>query len=265
VLFGARSHDLTAIEAMGFAFVAFCFMSSCVYVINDYVDRVADQAHPTKHDRPLASGQITTAQAVATAVACAAVAATTAWFAAPRVLLIILLYLAITSAYSLRLKHLPVVDVFCIASGYMLRILAGTWGIGIPPSGWLVLTGMFLALFLGFGKRRAEWMDSARAHVRRSVLAVYPPELLDTFLAITVSGTVMSYGLYTIDTRTVELHHTDKLIYTLPLVLFGLFRYLFLLHSENKGENPSVDVFSDYQIVMCGLAFAAVTLWLLSH
>jgi hypothetical protein len=147
----------------------------------------------------------------------------------------------------------------------MLRIMAGTWGIRIPPSGWLILTGMFVALFLGFAKRRAEWTDAAGLHARRPVLEVYSRELLDTFLSITATGTVLSYGLYTLDVKTIELHHTDKLIYTLPFVLFGLFRYLFLLHSCNKGENPSVDVFTDYQIILCGLAFAGSSLWLLSR
>jgi hypothetical protein len=147
----------------------------------------------------------------------------------------------------------------------MLRILAGTWGIHIPPSGWLILTGMFLTLFLGFAKRRAEWSDAAGAHQRRRVLGDYSPQLLDSFLSITATGTVLSYGLYTLDPQTIALHHTDKLIYTLPLVLFGLFRYLFILHRQNKGENPSNDLFTDPQLLLCGFAYAAITLWLLNR
>jgi 4-hydroxybenzoate polyprenyltransferase len=265
VLFGDPQRDLTHITAMALAFAAFCLMGSCVYVVNDYIDRESDREHPTKRNRPLASGAVTTPQAITAVVTCAAASLVAAWFADPRVLLIILLYLGINAAYSLRLKHLAVVDVFCIAIGFMLRIMAGTWGIRIPPSGWLILTGMFVALFLGFAKRRAEWTDAAGLHARRPVLEVYSRELLDTFLSITATGTVLSYGLYTLDVKTIELHHTDKLIYTLPFVLFGLFRYLFLLHSCNKGENPSVDVFTDYQIILCGLAFAGSSLWLLSR
>jgi hypothetical protein len=122
---------------------------------------------------------------------------------------------------------------------------------------------MFITLFLGFAKRRAEWMDGVGESLRRPVLAMYSRELLDTFLSITATGTVLSYGLYTLDPQTIALHHTDKLIYTLPFVLFGLFRYLYLLHATNKGENPSADVFTDQQILLCGLGYAGCALWLL--
>jgi 4-hydroxybenzoate polyprenyltransferase len=264
VLFGARWQQPKTVEAMALAFVAFCLMSSCVYVINDYIDREADRKHPTKRNRPLASKSVTTTQAATAAFICASASLITAWLADTGVLLIILSYLAINSAYSLGLKYQAVIDVFCIAIGFMLRIIAGTWGIRIPPSGWLLLTGMFLTLFLGFAKRRAEWTEAIGDHARRQVLGFYSQELLDTFLSITTTGTVLSYGLYTLDAKTIELHRTDKLIYTLPLVLFGLFRYLFLLHSRNTGENPSAQVFTDPQILLSGFTFAAITFFLVS-
>lgn len=265
VLFGARLHDTHLVTAMALAFVAFCLISSCVYVFNDYLDRESDRRHPTKRNRPLASGAVSPAQGLVVAVACLALSLTAAWFADQRSLIVILIYLAINIAYSLQLKHQAVIDVFCIASGFMLRILAGTWGIRITPSGWLLLTGMFITLFLGFAKRRAEWTDAAEQHVRRPVLKLYSRELLDTFLSITATGTVLSFGLYTLDAQTIALHHTDKLIFTLPFVLFGLFRYLFILHNGKKGENPSADVFADYQILLCGLTFSGTTLWLLNR
>jgi 4-hydroxybenzoate polyprenyltransferase len=252
-------------QAMALAFIAFCAMGSCVYVINDYRDRESDRRHPTKRNRPLASGAVTTGAAIAAGIVMAAISTATAWMAEPRVLFVIVIYLAINSAYSFGLKNQPVVDVFCIATGFMLRIMAGTWAIGIAPSGWLILTGMFLTLFLGFAKRLAEWTDAAGSHDRRRVLEAYSPELLNSFLSITATGTVLSYGLYTLDSKTVNLHHTDKLIFTLPFVLFGLFRYLFILHRLKKGENPSVDVFTDYQIIACGLAFCGSTVWLLQR
>jgi 4-hydroxybenzoate polyprenyltransferase len=265
VLFGARLHDTHLVAAMALAFVAFCLISSCVYVFNDFLDRESDRQHPTKRHRPLASGAVTPAQGLIIAAACLALSLTASWFAEPRALLVILIYLAINIAYSVRLKHQAVIDVFCIASGFMLRILAGTWGIRITPSGWLLLTGMFITLFLGFAKRRAEWTDAAQEHARRPVLKLYSRELLDTFLSITATGTVLSFGLYTLDAQTIALHHTDKLIFTLPFVLFGLFRYLFTLHNGKKGENPSADVFTDYQLLLCGLAFCGTTLWLLNR
>jgi 4-hydroxybenzoate polyprenyltransferase len=265
VLFGVQFHNPPLLRAMLLAIIAFCLMGSSVYVLNDYLDRESDRKHPTKKHRPLASGTVTTAQGMSAAALCLCVALLAAWTADVRVLAIVLVYLAINIAYSLSLKHQAVTDVFCIASGFMLRILAGTWGIRIAPSGWLLLTGMFITLFLGFAKRRAEWTDALGAHMRRPVLDTYSPELLDTFLSITATGAVLSYGLYTLDAKTIELHHTDKLIYTLPFVLFGLFRYLYLLHRHKKGENPSTDVFTDRQIIICALAYVGTALWLLSR
>jgi 4-hydroxybenzoate polyprenyltransferase len=265
VLFGAQLQNLQALEAVGLAFVAFSLMGSSVYVINDYFDRESDRQHPTKRHRPLASGALSPAQGFTAAGLCLGLALGAAALADLRVLAIVTAYLAINLAYSIRLKHQAIVDVFCIASGFMLRILAGTWGIHIPPSGWLILTGMFITLFLGFAKRRAEWADAGGTHARRPVLTLYTPQLLDSLLSITATGTVLSYGLYTLDPNTILLHHTDKLIYTLPFILFGLFRYLFLLHSRNKGENPSADVFTDPQLILCGTAYLGVAVWLLNR
>ena len=172
-------------------------------------------------------------------------------------------YVAINIAYSLRLKHYAVIDVFCIALGFMLRILAGTWGVSIAPSGWLMLTGMFLTLFMGFAKRRVEWVDADGAIRRRPVLGDYSQLLLDVFLAITASGFVLSYGVYTRDVQTAVLHNTSNLIYTVPLVLFGTFRYLLIVYTYNRGENPLTVVFADKQMLICGAAYAASVVWIL--
>jgi 4-hydroxybenzoate polyprenyltransferase len=265
VVFGAQLNNPQALRAMALAFIAFSLMGSGVYVMNDYVDRESDRLHPTKRRRPLASGAVSPAQGFTAALLCVGLSLAAAWNSDVRVLEAVLIYLGVNIAYSLNFKHQAVTDVFCIASGFMLRILAGTWAIRIAPSGWLLLTGMFITLFLGFAKRRAEWSDASGAQQRRRVLNVYSLELLDTFLSITATGTVLSYGLYTLDPKTIELHHTDKLIYTLPFVLFGLFRYLFLLHRHKKGENPTADVFADHQIIICALAYAAAALWLLNR
>jgi 4-hydroxybenzoate polyprenyltransferase len=265
IVFGAQLRNAEVMKAVVLTFIAFSLMSSSVYILNDFLDREADKRHPTKRNRPLASGVVTPLIGFSAAAVCSAVSLTAAALADIRVLGIIITYLAINGAYSLWLKHQVVIDVFCIASGFMLRIVAGTWGIGIRPTGWLILTGMFLALFLGFAKRRAEWTEVAGAHARRRVLEFYSRELLDSFLSIAATGTVLSYGLYTLDPATIALHHTDKLIYTLPFVLFGLFRYLFLLYNRSKGENPSTDVFTDYQMVLCGVAYGGCALWILNH
>ena len=264
MLFGGQWHDPKLLLTLALTFAAFSLMGSSVYVFNDYLDRESDRHHPTKRNRPLVSGAVAVPHAFAAAAVCFGLSVIAAAAADIRVLCIVTIYLLINVAYSLRLKHQPVIDVFCISSGFMLRILAGTWGIRIPPSGWLILTGMFITLFLGFGKRRAEWMDAA-GFDRRPVLASYSRELLDTFLSIAATGTALSYGLYAVDSQTIALHHTDKLILTLPFVLFALFRYLYLLYSSKVGENPGADVFTDPQILLCGLSFAICTLWLLNR
>ena len=264
MLFGGQWHDPKLLVTLALTFAAFSLMGSSVYVLNDYLDRESDRNHPTKRNRPFVSGAVAVPHAFAAAAVCFGLSVIAAAAADIRVLCIVMIYLLINVAYSLRLKHQPVIDVFCISSGFMLRILAGTWGIRIAPSGWLLLTGMFITLFLGFGKRRAEWMDAA-SFDRRPVLASYSRELLDTFLSIAATGTALSYGLYAVDSQTIALHHTDKLILTLPFVLFALFRYLYLLHGSKVGENPGADVFSDPQILLCGLSFAMCALWLLNR
>lgn len=258
LLFGNKLGDAHFVQLAILAIASFSLVASAIYVLNDYLDREADRQHPRKRHRPLASGAVQAPLALVLACLCLAGGLGAAWAASPRVLLVVVLYLLLNTAYSVRLKHVAVVDVFCIAAGFMFRIMAGTWAIGIPPSGWLLLTGMFLTLFLGFAKRRAEWVDTGGGHERRRVLADYSAALLDSFLAITATCTVLSYGLYTLDPTTIALHGTRYLIATLPLVLFGLFRYLLILHTGGKGENPSRDLFTDVPLLCCGIGYVVL-------
>lgn len=263
----AFAHQITNVPVVVsalLAFLAFSLTASGIYVLNDYVDRDVDRRHPTKRYRPLASGVVSPLEGLLLGSFCLCTGMLTAWAASPRVLAIVAGYFAINVAYSLWLKRMAVVDVFCIASGFMLRIMAGTWGIGIAPSRWMLLTGLFLTLFLGFAKRRAEWRGAQGDNAQRAALGQYNLELLDKFLSITATGTVLCYGLYTLDAATVALHGTGRLIYTVPFVLFGLFRYMLLLHATGKGEDPTHDLFVDRQIIATGAAFVAVTLWVLS-
>ncbi len=264
VLFGGHLGDPVALHLLLLAVIAFSLMGSTAYILNDYLDREADRAHPLKRRRPIASGEVAASSALALGAVTFLAASAAALAASPRVLLLVVVYFTINVGYSLALKHQPVVDVFCIAAGFMLRILAGTTGIGIPPSGWLLLTGMFVTLFLGFSKRRAEWVDAAGDGATRRVLAHYSAPLLDSFLAVTATGTALCYGLYTLDAQTIALHGTANLIYTMPFVLFGLFRYLYTLHRDNRGENPSTDVFTDPQLILCGCAYVAAVIWILN-
>jgi 4-hydroxybenzoate polyprenyltransferase len=250
-------------------FLAFCLAASCVYVFNDVIDVEADRLHPTKRNRPIASGAITISHAwllsgVLAVIACG-VSLIVSWLA----FILIAIYLVINVAYSLHLKHVVILDVFIISAGFMLRILIGTVGVGIHPSQWLLLTGLMITLFLGFAKRSAELLTlknagkTDRASVRR-VLDDYSPEVLNQFTAITAAGTILSYGLYTVSADTVMMHGTNSLFYTLPFVIYGMFRYLYLLHHQSRGSDTAKDLMADPHLIITGLGWLAITLVVLA-
>lgn len=237
------------------AFAAFCCFSSLVYILNDWHDRAADARHPVKRNRPLASGAVSPGAALG--LAALLLAAGVALSAGNTKLLVLLgLYLALNLAYSWRLKHVPVVDVTIIASGFMLRLLAGTLAVGIPPSRWMLLAGLFVALFLGFSKRKAEtFHDEAD---QRAVLEHYPPALLDIFMAVTMTASLMTYGLIAASTEA-QRQHGDRLLYTVPIVVFALLRYAYQVH-RGRGEDVSRDLLRDPWILVALGAWLVVFL-----
>jgi len=167
--------------------------------------------------------------------------------------------------YSFHLKHRVLLDVFVIAAGFMLRILVGTLGVGIPPSQWLVLCGIMITLFLGFSKRRAEIITMGEGESNhRSVLKHYSPVLLDQMIGITASGVIMSYSLYTMSPYTIRIHGTENLIYTVPIVMYGVFRYIYLLHHRQGGTDTAHDIVRDPWLVLTLVAWFAATLWLIT-
>jgi 4-hydroxybenzoate polyprenyltransferase len=228
------------------AFAAFCLASSAVYVLNDLLDREADRNHPRKRQRPLAAATASVPAAVALGLACAAGSLLLSLSLSGRLAALLGLYGLINAVYSRWLKHVVLLDVFCIASGFLLRLLAGTWGIGLPPSQWFVLCTFLLSLFLGFSKRYAERMDeSQHAESKRAVVEEYSPEFLRLLLAVTLACTLMAYGLYTMSPRTLAVHGTERLIYTLPFAAFVMFRYLYLVVERGFGENLSGEFWRD--------------------
>lgn len=260
LMFSHAWHRGELVEQVLGAFLAFCAASSLVYILNDWRDREADAQHPSKRRRPLASGAVSPSAALALAAVLALLAFALAW--GHKVLLLLLgCYVALNLAYSWKLKHVPVVDVSIIASGFMLRLLAGTVAVGIPPSRWLLLTGLFIALFLGFSKRKAETFHAPEQ--QRAVLEHYPPALLDTYMAATMTATIITYGLYATSIEALQ-QHGGRLIYTVPLVVFGLLRYTYQVH-RGRGEDVSRDLLRDPWIVAAGIAwlglFIATRFW----
>ena len=245
---------------------AFCLVSSGVYILNDILDRTSDANHPQKRNRPLAAKRIS--------VSTAGILLTILWLGgfalgymvSPKVLVILLIYIVINFAYSVQLKHVVILDVFIIASGFMLRILAGTVGVGIAPSQWLLLCGLMVALFLGFAKRRAElYALNSNGPVHRKVLDLYQPVLLDKMIVVTATCVIITYSLYTMSPVTVAYHHTESLIYTVPFVMYGIFRYIYSLHRQSTGSDPATEIFRDPHLLFAILGWLLSTLFLLAN
>jgi len=239
-------------------------IASAVYSINDLLDKKSDLNHPRKKHRPLAAGRVSNTAAVALLIVLVIGGLLIGFFASGKVLGLLAIYLLANIAYSMRLKHIVILDVFIIASGFMLRILAGTEGVGIAPSQWLLLCGLMMALFLGFAKRRAELYALTDGPSPRKVLSHYQPVLLDNMIVITATCVILTYSLYTMSEATIRFHHTESLIYTVPFVIYGIFRYIYSLHQQTVGSDPALQIFRDPHLLLAIAGWLIVTLWLIS-
>lgn len=264
LLFGHAWQDPAMVHQVLLAAIAFSLASSAVYVGNDLIDRERDRQHPEKCKRPLACGAIGVGSALAAGGLCLSIALVVAWQAAPLVLAIIVAYLLLNVGYTLGLKHVVLLDVFIIATGFMLRILAGTLGVGIAPSHWLLLCGLMVTLFLGFAKRRAELtaLDGAAAG-HRQVLEDYDSVLLDKLIGVCAASTIVSYSLYTVSADTLALHGTSSLVATVPFVVYGMFRYLFLLHCRSGGGDPAAELLTDRHLQVASVGWLAAVIQIL--
>ncbi len=245
------------------AFAAFCLASSAVYLFNDLRDREEDRRHPLKQHRPIASGALSVSAAVAAAlILTAATIAVALTFGAVFTALLVV-YLLINLSYSSGLKHVVILDVMAVSSGYVIRVLAGAAAIDVEVSRWLLLCTIFLALFLIFSKRRHELVLLAdEASVHRAVLDHYSPAFLDQMINVVTASTVVSYALYAVDVSTVDKFGSDQLVYTLPMVLFGIFRYLYLIYQRQEKRNPTEAVLHDLPSVINVVLWGVVVLWI---
>ncbi len=248
---GEFRHQSAVIEAM-LAFLLFCAASSATYVFNDLIDREADAAHPVKsRTRPIASGAIqpSTARGILGALY-AIVLAGFLW--SPPTAAVAVCYIALNLAYTVKLKHVPVVDMFSLAGGFVLRIYAGAVALNVPVSSWMLITTLSLALYLAAIKRRDELARSG--DTARSVLRHYTLNLLDRYAETAALSAVVFYGLFVVTVR-------PKLNVTLPFVLFGLFRYWYIVESGGRGESPTDAVWSDVPLMLTVFLWAAVVIW----
>ncbi|MBN2432716.1 MAG: decaprenyl-phosphate phosphoribosyltransferase [Acidobacteria bacterium] len=246
VIFSRNLTDVELLLKSLLAFALFCLITSAVYLINDAADIEADRLHPRKRHRPLASGRLSVPAAAVLAAALAALGVGGAFWLDLEFGLISAGYFALMLLYTAGLKRLATVDVVIIAVGFVARAVAGAAVVNVVISPWLVICTTFLALFLAVSKRRHELLtlgDEARSH--RRALADYSPSLLDQFTAVATTSAILTYALYTLSERTIHQFGTDQLVWTVPLVVLAVFRYLYLVHQKQLGGSPEVLLLTD--------------------
>jgi 4-hydroxybenzoate polyprenyltransferase len=233
------------------AFFLFCLLTGAVYLINDVADRERDRIHPEKSSRPVASGALPVANAVVAAAVLMAASLAAAWWWYDGLAAVLTIYLAQNLAYSFWLKHVVIVDVMSIAAGFLLRAIAGAVAIGVEISPWLILCTILLSLFLGFCKRRQELIGLAeQAQAHRGILSEYSTRFLDQMISVVTTATLMAYAFYTLSPEVQVKLGTDKLYLTLPFVLYGIFRYLYLVYRLDRGGNPTRALLTDRPLLL---------------
>jgi len=220
-------------------FVLFSLAASSIYLFNDIRDRESDRTHPQKRQRPIASGRVSLARAYVLSIFLASTSLAFAFTLERGFFAILVWYILLQIAYSLRLKRVVILDIMSIALGFILRVFAGTTLAGVEPSDWLIVCTLTASLFLGFSKRRSELvLMEGETDPSRKVLKEYSVPFLDQMIAMVTACTVMSYILYTVSGETVARFGTRSLALTIPFVLFGIFRYLYLIYHRNRVEDP---------------------------
>ncbi len=271
LVFAHMLEDGEAITRAIAAVAVFCALSSSIYLFNDIADRAADRQHPVKRDRPIPSGRLSVGMA---STACAglaiAAAAGSTWLSLEipspmhgmQFWVWPLAYTVMNIAYSTTLKHRVIVDCLCIALGFQFRVQAGGAAIDVETSKWILLCTFFFALFLAFCKRREELVRSG-SEATRATMRYYTVPFLDQIIAPLAALSILTYALYTVDARTIAEHKTQNLMFTVPIVVFGVFRYLFLIHFRGGGEDPSKLLFRDKQIVLSGVLWVIAVMVIL--
>ena len=239
-------------------FLGFCVLSSGVYVFNDLMDRRADRAHPRKRHRPIASGRVGIPAAAALIAVLGVAGLAAAWYVGMWVLLVSGVYLAINAVYSLGGKNVVLLDVFSVASGYVIRAVSGALAIDVDPSPWLYTTTGAGALFIVLGRRYAEVrLGGDSADLQRRVLSRYSGPFISQMLNVSATAALLSYTLYTIEAE--NLPDNNAMLFTLPLVALGLFRYLYLLNTSERAEAPEQLMVRDLPLLACIVAWLAVS------
>jgi 4-hydroxybenzoate polyprenyltransferase len=266
LIFAQRLGDRTSVLRAIVAFLVFCALSGVVYLVNDVLDREQDRRHPLKAQRPIASGALGVNTAIAAAIVLALGALIVAFSLGLPFLATAAAYLSLMVAYSAFLKHIVIIDVLTIAAGFTLRAAAGGAAIDVPVSHWLLLCTTLLALFLALNKRRHELVqlaDAATEH--RPILEAYTPYLLDQMISVVTASTLIAYAFYTISPETTARFGTTMLSLTIPFPLYGIFRYLYLVHRKDLGGSPADLLLDDRPLLVCIALWAAAVILIIYH
>jgi len=268
LLFTPKAFELSAWGEALLAFASFCFAASTIYLLNDIKDKDEDARHPKKKKRPIASGRLSIGAAWGTFLGTLVLCGLFAWQVPTQgwrpFVLWPAAYLALNVAYSFLLKRLVVIDCMCIALGFQLRVQAGAAAIQVDASRWLLLCTFFFALFLAFCKRYEELSKQGEASGQtRATMSEYTATFLNMLIGPLAALSILTYALYTVSPDTVARHHTDRLMYTVPIVTYGVFRYLFLVYRKSEGGDPARLLFRDVPLIVSGLCYGIAVVALL--
>lgn len=250
IVFSLKFFEILLLLNVLYAFIIFCAISSSIYIINDVKDIQSDRKHPAKKFRPIASGALSIPLALFVALALSAGSLIAAFYLNLSFALVAAAYFSLMILYTFLLRDIVILDVFTIAAGFVLRAIAGVEVIGVELSPWLIICTILLALFIALGKRRHELISLTEAYSHRKILQEYSPQLLDQLISAVASSTVMAYALYTLWPETISKFGTKNLVFTVPFVLYGIFRYLYLIYKKERGGQPEKILLTDLPLII---------------
>lgn len=264
LVYSKKLFNLDDLSLTLLGFMAFNFASSIVYVLNDIVDKDRDSLHPKKRLRPIPAGDISVKEAYVVLLVLGVLTILFSFHLNYAFEMVVIAYILLNTIYSFKLKNIVLLDIFSIAGGFILRVAAGTVVIGVAASSWLVLITLFISLFLAVMKRMSEsdlLNSEDQDHIPvRSVLENYSKRFIDQISAVSAGGVIVFYALYTVSSRTVETFGTENLIYTTAFVVFGIFRYMYLVYQHHRGENTIDIMLHDIPTILNALLYITVTL-----
>jgi 4-hydroxybenzoate polyprenyltransferase len=263
-VFAQKAFSPAHLERAGVAAVAFTLLACGVYLFNDLMDRERDLAHPHKRTRPIASGALSVQAATWALVPFVVGGLLLALWLGRASTVVCVTYVVLQGLYCWKLKQVPILDLFIVAAGYVFRVFLGATAVDVPISNWLYICILFGALFLVLSKRRHELtLLEADAARHRENLGAYTPHLLDQMISVVTASTVVAYSMYTVSDETVRKFGSDNLKFTIPFVLYGIFRYLYLVHHQQEGGSPDRTLYSDLPLIVDVFLFALVVAWVL--